>query len=99
MPPAQKTRGTLWRGRPDPASGAAYPPPDLTGRTIGTWQVLYETSVEGKRHCMCRCVRCGVRKIFPAFKLWKGYALRCQGCRVEREARGPGAEEVSSPLL
>jgi len=59
--------------------------PDLTGMTVGTWRVLYETTEEENPRCMCRCVRCGVRKIIPAIKIRKGYALRCPECRIRRE--------------
>jgi len=53
--------------------------------TVGTWQVLYEATEEDRPHCMCRCVRCGVKKIIMAFKLRKGYVLRCRECRIRRE--------------
>lgn len=59
--------------------------PDLSGMIVGTWRVLYEDAGEGGSYCMCLCTRCGVRRIFPAFKLRKGYALRCTECRVRRE--------------
>jgi hypothetical protein len=56
--------------------------PDLSGKTIGTWRILHDGEVEAKRQCMCQCVRCGIRKIIPTVKLWQGYALRCQECRL-----------------
>ena len=59
--------------------------PDLSGKTFGTWRVLYEAEVEQKRHYMCRCGGCGVKKIILAIKLWKGYALRCRECKIRRE--------------
>jgi hypothetical protein len=59
--------------------------PDLSGRTFGTWRVLYEAEVEEKKHYMCRCESCGVKKIILAIKLWKGYALRCRECRIRGE--------------
>ncbi len=62
--------------------------PNLTGMTVGTWRILYETTEEENPSCMCRCVRCGVRKIIPAFKIRKGYALRCQECRIRGERFG-----------
>ncbi len=62
--------------------------PDLTGMTIGNWVVLYETTEEENPHCMCRCVRCGVRRIFPARKIRKGYALRCRECGIREAQRG-----------
>ncbi len=61
--------------------------PDLSGRTFGTWRVLYEAEVEEKKHYMCRCESCGVKKIIPAIKLWKGYALRCRECRIREEQK------------
>ena len=30
--------------------------------TIGTWRVLYLAEVDRRQHCMCQCVRCGVKK-------------------------------------
>jgi hypothetical protein len=59
--------------------------PDLSGKTFGTWRVLYEAEVEEKRHYMCRCGGCGVKKIILAIKLWKGYALRCRECKIRQE--------------
>lgn len=62
--------------------------PDLSGRTFGIWRVLYEAEVEEKRHYMCRCGHCGVKKMIPAIKLWKGYALRCRECRIRQDLLG-----------
>lgn len=67
--------------------------PDLTGMTVGTWQVLYETTEDENPRCMCRCVRCGVRKIIPAIKIRKGYALRCRECRIRQERFGEVQKE------
>lgn len=53
--------------------------------TIGTWRVLYEAVVDRKRHCMCQCVECGVRKIIMAFKLRQRYALRCRECKIKQD--------------
>jgi hypothetical protein len=61
--------------------------PDLSGMIIGTWEVLYESGGEEASCCMCRCLRCGIRKIILASKFRKGYVLRCRECRV-REALG-----------
>ena len=66
--------------------------PDLCGRTFGTWRALYEAEVEQKRHYMCRCGGCGVKKIIPAIKLWKGYALRCRECKIRQDLMGACAE-------
>jgi len=63
----------------------SHDPPDLSGRTLGTWRVLYEAEREERRHYMCQCVSCGVRKFILAFKFRKGYALRCPECRIRRE--------------
>lgn len=49
---------------------------------------MYEAEVEGKRHYMCRCGNCGVKKMIPAIKLWKGYALRCRECRIRQDLLG-----------
>jgi hypothetical protein len=59
--------------------------PDLSGMTVGTWTVLYETTEEDNPYCMCRCIRCGVKKMILAIKIRKGYALRCPECRIRRE--------------
>jgi hypothetical protein len=64
------------------------PLPDLSGTTVGTWRVLYEAKDERKRHCMCRCVRCGVKKIILSFKLREQYALRCPECRIRQQLTG-----------
>jgi hypothetical protein len=52
--------------------------------TIGTWRILFEAEVEEKRHCMCQCVRCGVKKYIMVSKIGKGYALKCGECRVRQ---------------
>lgn len=62
--------------------------PELSGMTIGTWRVLYLTEVDRRQQCMCRCVRCGIKKFIEAFKFRKGYALRCPGCRIQRQLEG-----------
>ncbi len=59
--------------------------PDLTGMTIGTWRILYESKEEEKPFCMCRCLRCGVKKIILVSKFLKGYVLNCPECRIRRE--------------
>jgi hypothetical protein len=58
--------------------------PDLTGMTIGTWRILYEAKGEGKPFCMCRCLRCGVKKIILVCKFLKGYVLNCPECRIRQ---------------
>ena len=67
--------------------------PDLTGMAFGTWRVLYETTEEDNPYCMCRCVRCGVKKRILAIKIRKGYALRCPQCRIRRELFGESQKE------
>jgi hypothetical protein len=59
--------------------------PDLTGMTIGTWLILYELKEEEKPFCMCRCLRCGVKKIILACKFLKGYVLNCPECRIRQD--------------
>jgi hypothetical protein len=54
--------------------------------TIGTWRILYEAEGEEKPYCMCRCVRCGVKKIIGIRKFLRGYALRCPECRIRQVA-------------
>jgi hypothetical protein len=77
-------------GPPRTAEGAGTPRirrgqyPDLSGMTIGTWRVLYEAEGEERAHCMCRCVRCGVKKIIMIRKFLRGYALRCPECRIRQ---------------
>ena len=66
--------------------------PELPGMTIGTWRVLYLAEVDRRQHCMCQCVRCGVKKFIEAFKFRKGYALRCPECRIRQELAGAYAE-------
>ena len=56
--------------------------------TIGTWRVLYLAEVDRRQHCMCQCVRCGVKKFIEVFKFRKGYALRCPECRIRQELAG-----------
>jgi hypothetical protein len=53
--------------------------------TIGTWRILYEAEGEEKAYCMCRCIRCGVKKIITVRKFLRGYALRCPECRIRQE--------------
>ena len=78
------------RERPGTADRAAPPGirrgqfPDLSGMTIGTWRILYEAEGEEKPYCMCRCVRCGVKKIITVRKFLRGYALRCPECRIRQ---------------
>jgi hypothetical protein len=78
------------RVHPQTAEGAAAPGvrrgqfPDLSGLTIGTWRILYEAEGEEKPFCMCRCVRCGVKKIITVRKFLRGYALRCPECRIRQ---------------
>jgi len=59
--------------------------PDLTGMTIGTWRILYEAKGEEKPFCMCRCLRCGVKKIIMTRKFLKGYVLNCPECRIRQD--------------
>jgi len=59
--------------------------PDLTGMTIGTWRILYEAKGEEKPFCMCRCLRCGVKKIIMTCKFLKGYVLKCPECRIRQD--------------
>lgn len=59
--------------------------PDLSGRILGTWRVLYEAERGEKRHYMCQCVGCGVRKFIMAIKFQRRYALQCPECRIRRE--------------
>lgn len=59
--------------------------PDLTGMTIGTWRILYEAKGEEKPFCMCRCLRCGVKKIIMTCKFLKGYVLNCPECRIRQD--------------
>ena len=59
--------------------------PDLTGLTIGTWRILYESKEEERTFCMCRCLVCGVKKIIATGKFLKGYVLKCPECRIRRE--------------
>ena len=59
--------------------------PDLTGLTIGTWRILYESKEEERTFCMCRCLECGVKKIIATGKFLKGYVLKCPECRIRRE--------------
>ena len=93
MPDAMPTGGRprAKRGeRPRAAEGAAAPRirrgqfPDLSGMTIGTWRILYEAEGEERPFCMCRCVRCGVKKIIGVRKFLRGYALRCPECRIRQ---------------
>jgi hypothetical protein len=72
--------------------------PEICGRTIGTWRVLYLTEAEKNRQCMCQCVRCGVKKFIEAFKFRKGYALRCPECKIREELAIVGAESRSGFL-
>ncbi len=58
--------------------------PDLTGMTVGTWRILYESTGEEKPVCMCKCLRCGVKKIIPTCKFLKGYILNCPECRIRQ---------------
>ncbi len=58
--------------------------PDLTGMTIGTWRILHESIGEGKPVCMCKCLRCGVKKIILTCKFLKGYILNCPECRIRQ---------------
>ena len=87
MEPSTRRR----RERKDPAAGAPRESvrrgrfPDLTGMTIGTWRILYEAKGEEKPFCMCRCLRCGVKKIIPVRKFLKGYVLNCPECRIRQE--------------
>ena len=60
--------------------------------TIGTWRVLYLTEEEKGQHCMCQCVRCGIKKLIEAFKFRKRYALRCPQCRIREEFVGLRAD-------
>ena len=79
------------RERPRPAEGGADTRirrgrfRDLSGMTIGTWTILYEAEGEEKACCMCRCVRCGVKKIITVRKFLRGYVLRCTECRIRQE--------------
>ena len=57
---------------------------DLSGMTIGTWRILYEAEGEERPYCMCRCVRCGVKKIITVRKFLRGYVLRCPECRIRQ---------------
>ncbi|MBI5905645.1 MAG: hypothetical protein HZB86_08875 [Deltaproteobacteria bacterium] len=59
--------------------------PDLSGMTVGTWRILYEEKGEENPHCLCRCVRCGVKKVIAARKFLDGYALRCPECRFREK--------------
>ena len=52
---------------------------------IGTWRILYEAKGEEKPFCMCRCLRCGVKKIIPVRKFLKGYVLNCPECRIRQD--------------
>ena len=59
--------------------------PDLTGMTIGTWRILYESKEDEKPFCMCRCLQCGAKKIIPTCKFLKGYVLNCPECRIRQD--------------
>ena len=59
--------------------------PDLTGMTIGTWRILYESREEERPSCMCRCLVCGVKKIIATCKFLKGYVLNCPECRIRQD--------------
>ena len=74
-PAAEATRESVRRSRF----------PDLTGMTIGTWRILYEAKGEEKPFCMCRCLRCGVKKIILVCKFLKGYVLNCPECRIRQD--------------
>jgi hypothetical protein len=71
----------------DPNLMQKEPVPDLSGTILGTWRVLYEAERGKKRHFMCQCVGCGVRKFIVAMKFRRGYALRCPECRIRQEFR------------
>jgi len=64
--------------------------PDLTGMTIGTWRILYESKEDEKTFCMCRCLGCGVKKIIATGKFLKGYVLNCPECRIRRDLAEQG---------
>jgi hypothetical protein len=61
------------------------PTGDYSGRTVGTWRVLYEVELRHRTHYMCQCAHCGVRKYIMALKIRKGYALRCRECRIRED--------------
>jgi hypothetical protein len=59
--------------------------PDLTGMTIGTWRIHYESTGEEKPFCIGQCLRCGIKKIIMTCKFLKGYVLRCPEFRIRQD--------------